>query len=225
MSSLDEFCDALVESELLQSPPNGRHWTEAEDDLLRKYHGYLTDARIAEILGRSETGVVIRWKRELHMPPPTSDPAYITALRIARALGIDAHNTAMWVDRGILPGEYIPRRDNHLRRRVLRTDFIAWLQDPQNWVWFNPNKVKDETLRQVIREAQEKWGDEWWTTRQVADHHGVHTNDVLRYIKHGKIAARQVVNIGGRDRGTWAFWFVLRSEATRKDLVFIRRYK
>jgi hypothetical protein len=224
--SLDDFCEALVTSEREQVTGNERRWTEEEEALLARLHGHVSDATIAEMLGRSEVGVIIHWKREMHLSPPTTDPDYITALRIALALGTDVHKTASWIDRGIMPGEYIPRRDNHLHRRVLRTDFIAWLQDPQNWVWFDFEKVKDAELRQLISEAREKWGDEWWKTPQVARYHGVHVHDVKRYIKLGRIKARRVDNIGGRDRATWAYWFVLKSEATRKDLVFVvRRYK
>ena len=223
MYSLDEFCDAVVESAMMDVPAGRRPWSDEEDKILRRLNGHLLDEQIGEILGRSAVAVHLHSERDLHLPRPTVDPQYITALRIAKALGTDVHKTASWIDRGILPGEYIPRRDNHLHRRVLRTDFIAWLTDPENWVWFDLKKVKDQALQELLRTAQEKWGDEWWTTRQVADHHGVTINDVQRYIvKLGRIKARHVVNIGGRDRGTWAYWFVLRSEATRPDLHFVR---
>jgi hypothetical protein len=219
-ASLDKFCVAVVESEFKTARPGQRRWTEVEDELLRRLHGHVTDAEIGEILGRSETGVMIHWKRDLHLPAPTTDPAYITARRIADALGADNHKSPMWIDRGIMPGEYLPRRDNQLHRRVLWTDFIGWLQDPQNWVWFDIDKVKDEGFREIIKQAKEKWEDEWWTTPKVAEYHHVTPKDVLRYIMLGKIKARHVVNIGGRNRGRWAYWFVLRSEATREDLVF-----
>jgi hypothetical protein len=223
VSSLDEFCDALVESAMLDIPSGRRTWTEAEDALLRRLNGHLLDEEIGELLGRTAVAVHLHCERDLRLPRPTTDPAYITAYRIATALGTDVHKTAAWIDRGLLPGEYIPRRDNHLHRRVLRTDFLAWLTNPENWVWFEPSKVRDEGLRELLRQAQEKWGDEWWTTRQVADHHGVGVGDVTRYIKQGKIMARHVANIGGRDRATWAYWFVLKSEATRPDLVFVKK--
>jgi hypothetical protein len=77
-------------------------------------------------------------------------------------------------------------------------------------------------LRRLLELKQERWGDEWWTTRQVADYHGVDVKDVTRYIKLGRIKGVQARNLGGRDNGYWAFWFVLRSEATRPDLVFQR---
>jgi hypothetical protein len=221
MSSLDDFCDALVESAVQDIPAGRRAWSEEEDAVLRRLNGRMLDEEIGEILGRSGIAVHLRSERELHLPRPTVDPEYITAYRIAKALGTDVHKTSAWIDRGILLGEYMPRRDNKLHRRVRRTDLIEWLTDHENWVWFDTSKVKDEALRELIRQAQEKWGDEWWTTRQVADHHHVDVNDVTRYIKHGKIQARHVVNIGGRDRGTWAYWFVLKSEATREDLVFV----
>jgi len=217
---LNEFCTAVVESEFKIASLCQKRWTEEEDELLRRLHGHLTDKEIGEILGRNENGVIIHWKRELHLPAPTTDPAYITGRRIADALGADNHKPPMWIDRGILPGEYLPRKDNQLHRRVLWHDFIEWLQNPQNWVWFNIEKVKDDGLREIITQAKEKWGDEWWTTKKVAEYHHVSPKDVLRYIMAGRIKARHVVNIGARSCCRWAFWFVLRSEATRKDLVF-----
>jgi len=38
---------------------------------------------------------------------------------------------------------------------------------------------------------RERWGDEWWTTNQVAAHYGVHISDVLRLIKRGEIRGVQ----------------------------------
>jgi len=224
-ASLDEFCEAIVESEFMETRPCRRRWTEEEKAILRRWHGHITDEEIGEILGRSEIGVMMYWKRELHLPAPMTDPAYISGRKIAELLGADSHQSPMWIDRGIMPGEYLPRRDNRLHRRVLWSDFIEWIKNPENWVWFHIEKVKDEGLREIIREAQKEWADEWWTTRQVADFHHVTPKDVLRYIGLGRIKARHVVNISGRDRGRWAYWFVLRSEATRKELVFIHNRK
>src|SRR4030042_63260 len=224
-SDLEKFCEAVVESEFIIAKPSQRRWTEAEDKLLRRLHGHITDSEIGEILGRSKIAVELRWKRDLHLPAPMTDPAYISARKIADALGADNHKSPMWIDLGIMPGEYLPRMDNQLHRRVLIHDFIEWLQDPQNWVWFNIDKVKDEGLRKIIQVAKEKWGDEWWKTTQVAEYHHVTSKDVLRYIKLGRIKARHVRNITGRNRGTWAYGFVLRSEATKKDLIFKHNQK
>jgi len=215
---ITDFIEIAVQS---QAEDDVRHWTEEDDRLLRGLHGFLTDEQIGEILGRSKCAVTNRWKRDLHLPPPTSDPSYITTRRIAEALGVDNHIPPRWVDRGIMPGEYIPRHDDQLHRRVKLDIFLDWLIDPQNWIWFDIHKVINPDLKELLIQKAKEWGDEWWTTNQVAAYHHVINKDVLRYIKAGRIKAIQAHNRSCRNKDYWAFWFILRSEATRPDLKFI----
>ena len=219
---VDNFIDIIVQ---IQAKEYICHWTEEEDDILRSLHGHLHDREIGEILGRSRVAVTLRWKRDLHLPAPTKDPNYITTRKLAEALGLDNHVTPSWVDRGILPGEYIPRSGNGLWRRVRLDILISWLTDPMNWIWFNIHKIKNADLKKLINQVQEKWGDEWWTTNQVAAYHNVNNKDVMRYIKSGRIKAIQAHNCSGRNKDTWANWFILRSEATRSDLKFKHRVR
>ena len=217
---VDNFIDTIVQ---FQAEDNRRGWTDEEDDILRSLHGHLHDQQIGEILGRSQIAVTLRWKRDLHLSPPSRDPYYISTRKLAVALGLDNHITPSWVDRGILPGEYIPRSGNGLWRRVRLDILISWITDPMNWIWFNVNKVKDPDLKKLIKQVQKEWGDEWWSTNQVAAYHEVNNKDVLRYIISGRIKAIQAHNRSGRNKDTWANWFVLRSEATRSDLIFKKR--
>ncbi len=214
---INEFIDLAVN---IQSEEYVRLWTEAEDNILRRLHGYITDRQIAEILKRSELAVRLRWKRNLHLPPPSRDPDYITTYKIAKILGVDNHVTPSWVDRGIMPGEYIPRNGDTLWRRVRLDIFLNWVMEPMNWIWFNIHKVKNSELRIVLEQMEKKWGDEWWNTNQVADFHHVDNKDVLRFIKTGRIIAIQAHNRSGRNQDRWANWFILKSEATRPDLKF-----
>ena len=216
-----EFTDLAVQIATEDVGCN-RMWTSQEEDLLRSYHGHLTDEQIGELLGRTRVAVEIHWKRELHLPAPTTDPDYITTRRIALLLGLDNHITPSWVDRGILPGEYIPRHDDQLHRRVLRTVFFKWLFEPEHWIWFDIHRVPDPELRELLEQAERDWGDEWWTTNQVAEYHHVNNKDVLRYINAGRIQAIQAHNRSGRNQDHWANWYILRSEATRPEIVFYR---
>lgn len=219
----DEFIDMVVQ---IQSEDHVRSWTQDEDDLLRSLHGHMTDREIGEILGRSKIAVELRWKRDLHLPSPSRDPDYLSARRLAEELGLDNHITPYWVDRGIIQGEYIPMHDtNRLWRRVRIDVFLDWLADPMNWIWLNVHKVKNLDLKKLIDKTQEEWGDEWWSTNQVAEFHKVHNKDVLRYIKLGRIKAIQAHNRSGRNKDSWANWFILRSEATRPDLKFVHNKK
>jgi len=221
--NIDEFTDLIVDIEVKNT--STRCWTEGEENLLRQLHGHISEDEIAEILGRSVNAVHIHAERELHLPAPTSDPEYISARKMAGLLGLDNHITPAWIDRGLMPGEYIPRRDNQLHRRIKISIFINWILNPENWIWFDIHRVSDPYLKEILEQAEQKWGDEWWTTNQVAEYHHVNNKDVLRLIKQGKIKAIQAHNRSGRNFDHWANWFILRSEATKEGLVFKHRKK
>ncbi len=217
--------DALIDSVLMRSAllsPSlaARPWTADEDDFLRGQLGWLTDVEIGIALGRSETAVHLRWDRELGLPGPSKAPDVVTAHQAARMLGVDGHATCGWVDAGLLPGRLMAggRKIRLIERETLR----RWAANPQHWIYFDPQAVRDPGLRRLLALRQARWGNAWWTTRQVANHHGVDPEDVLRYIQTGRLRAVQPeYSIGGRDLGNgWAYWFVLRSDATNPELVF-----
>ena len=184
----------------------------------------MTDAEMGKALGRSETAVHLRWTR-MGLPGPSKNPNVITAQKAAILLGIDSHKICHWVDMGIIRGRLMA---GHRKIRLIRReDFRRWVLNPENWIYFDPNKISDKSLRRLALLRKKRWGDEWWTTRQVAEYHGVETSDVKRYIQLGRIRARQTtVSLGGRHVDmSWASWFVLKSEAIRPDLVFIKKGK
>jgi hypothetical protein len=198
-------------------------WTDREDEFLRENLGFVTEAEIGRALGRTETAVHIHAERELHLSRPSKDPRYITTQKIGEALGVDPHKAISWFERGFFAGEKIPTERRRAQiRRVLKADFIEWALDWRNWIWFDPKNVPQPNLRRLLEIKIVEWGDEWWTTRQAADLHGVGVKDVTRFIKAGKIEAVQAPNLGGRDQAGWAFWFVRKSEATRADLHFVK---
>lgn len=85
-----------------------------------------------------------------------------------------------------------------------------------NWVYFirsvrRPERIRDERLRRLLVKRKVTWGDEWWTTGEAAEFHGVESTDVQRYIVAGRLPAVKYQN-----------WMVLRSEATRPGLRFFR---
>jgi hypothetical protein len=201
-------------------------WTEQEDNFLRQYHGILSEGEIARRLGRSTNGVHIRSERHLRLPRPSKDRRYLTLNQVARILGVDNHKTTGWHLRGLLPAETIPFDSDRLIRRVSRGVFFRWALNPLNWIWFDPERVADPALHKLLARKRQLWGDEWWSTNQVAEYHGVDNKDVLRYIKLGRITAVRAHNRSSRHgQAGWANWFVLRSEATRPGLRFIKRGK
>ena len=202
-----------------------RQWTPGEDAFLKNNLGKMTDAQIGQAMGRSPIGVHLRWSRDLQLPSPSKAPDVLTAHQVAKMLGIDGHKIAHWVDKGFIPGRIMAGGRNI--RLIDRKVFTAWVLDHDHWMYFDIDKVQDKELKKSLAKESKLWGDEWWETPRVAKYHGVETGDVKRYIKAGRIKATQIkYSYGGRDPLLrWKLWFVLKSEATRKDLHFVRRKK
>jgi hypothetical protein len=202
-----------------------RQWSSEEDQFLRDHHATMTDEELGQQLGRSANAVHLRWERDLHMPNRSKDPSVLTGRRAAAMLGIDEHKIAHWIDVGLIPGRLMPgkRIKFHTIHLVDRTAFRRWVLNPMNWVYFNPGRVRDPELKRMLKLRAARWGDEWWTGRQVADYHGVDPKDIERYIKKRKLirSFHLPVSLGGRhpERG-WSNHFVLKSEAI--GVTFLR---
>lgn len=190
-------------------------WTPGEDAFVATNLGWMTDAEMGKALGRSKISVHLRWDRDLGLPGPSKSPNVITAHRAAKMLGIDAHKTAGWVDMGLIPGRLMAGGRNI--RLIDRQAFRRWVLNPMNWPYFKPDSVRDPELKRMLAKRAARWGDEWWSTRQVADYHGVITSDVKRYIVMGRIPSfRLPVSLSGRhfDR-SWSNHYVLKSMAVQ----------
>lgn len=199
-----------------------RRWTEEEDRILEEHLGIWTEEQIGQALGRSATAVKIRWKREMHLPAPSKHPAVLTARNVAKLLGVDEHKASHWVDEGILPGTVMA--GGRYIRLVLKVDLIKWALNPKNWIWFDVRAVPDIRLRRLMEKRAERWGDEWWTTRQIEEYYGVDVEDVRRQIKLGKLRGVQAKSRGGRHKNpAWANWFILKSEATKGGFNIMKR--
>jgi hypothetical protein len=144
--------------------------------------------------------------------PERRAPGYISCNKIAKILGVDSHKPPTWVDLGILKGEPIPYDYGTLKRRVKIEDFKRWLIKPTSWVYFDVKRIRIKSFRRLVELAQQRWGDEWWTTRQAADYLGTTTNLVLQQIKRGRINGFQAIGLDRIRNPRWAFWFVRRSE-------------
>lgn len=211
----------IASMSLAEMGPHGRptvsttnRWSAADVAFLRENAGRKGDEELAERLGRSATAVRVR-RRRLGLPGPSVHPDYITAQGIAKALGIDVHAVCVWIERGVLAAELSPLSDRKIWR-VGRPAFYAWALRPDNWIYFyrsvrDTTRIRDTRLRRMIVLRAERWGDEWWTTGEVAEYHGVDSNDVVRHIKSGRLPAAR-----------WSNWMVLRSEATRPGLRFYK---
>jgi hypothetical protein len=212
-------------------------WSDEEKAFLRANLGRLSEEEIAQRLGRTVVAVHLHWKRELRLCAPSKRPDELTANQIANGLGLDEHKITGWVDGGLLRGRRLPGRD--ITRVVLRVTLLRWLVNPEHWMLFRAEAVGvgckfkrgasnyDQAFwahaRRLLDRARERWDDEWWTSRQVADYRGVDPRDVARRIALGQFPAVQVRNYGGRHPNPyWAYWFVRRSVATDPALVWLK---
>lgn len=216
--AIDALLDLVtLEMRAEDAGKNMARWTQEEDEFIRENYAQLSEEEMGEILGRSPTAVHLRRERELQLPGPMKDPAYYTTQKISEMLGCDSHGPVSWVDRGLLPGEYINFSNGRVVRRVAKTTFLKWLADPEHWIYFKFDKVVHPDIRRYLEARQREWGDEWWNNRQAADYHQAHPKDILRCIKLGRLpGAIQAIDPAGRNpNGRWNFWYVRRSEVER----------
>lgn len=198
-------------------------WTPAEDAFLAGNLGFMTEAEIGRALGRSVQAVHIRWSRELDLGAPSKDPNYISANRAADVLGVDAHKLTGWVDMGLIPARIMAGSVGY--RLIDRQAFRRWVLNPMNWPYFDPARVRDPELKRMLKKRAKRWGDEWWSTRQVADYHGVTVQDVKRYIAMGRVESyRLPYSLSGRHRDrAWSNHFILKSLAIKMKFNRDRR--
>ena len=181
--------------------------------------GYLSEEDIALALGRTVMAVHLRWRRDLRLPAPSRAPGWLTATQAALLLGLDGHKVTHWCDVGLIPSRRMPG-DRQVRLiRIVTLE--RWVISTANWIYFDWRKIPDARLRRLCELRQQRWGDEWWTTGQAADYHGVSGKDVLRLILRGEIPAVQAkVSRGGRHHErNWSNWYVLKSDAVKAQFV------
>lgn len=188
-------------------------WTPEELDYLVSMSDKMTSGEIAVELGRTETAVSVKRKR-LHLPEmSTARTEYYTANYISELMGLDAHKICWWIDHGLLEGRLQP--GDRKIRLVKRIRFICWVTNPENWIYFNPRRMADPDLARLMNKRADRWGDEWWPSRWVADYHHVDTKYVMTHIKRGLLPGVQVkMSLGGRHEDpAWLNWFVKKSDA------------
>lgn len=221
---IDRVLDGLANRVMLERPRvKPLDWTPDELAFLRKHHADMLDFEIAEALGRTENAVKIYRTRQCLPAASRAKTDWVTSNEAAAMLGVWIHAMTWWCDHGLI--RFTLGGPNRQIRLIRQRDLTAWVVNPLNWVYFDWHKITDPHLHRLCELRAARWGDEWWTTRQVADYHGVDVKDVTRLITlTGRIKAYcPPVSRGGRHaERRWAYWFVLRSEATRPDLVFYR---
>lgn len=178
-------------------------WTQAEDQFLRQNLGILSESDIAARLNRSRNAVHLRWERDLNLPCPSKTPGYVTARQASDMLGVDVHAVCKWIRDGLLPAQIIPY--GRRIRRIAIPDLRRFAATPRNWIYFKPDHVPDPDLRRLVDKARRRWGDEWLSTGQVADMHGLAASGpIVNRVHAGTLPAQRLFNNN---------WFVRRSHA------------
>lgn len=200
-----------------QRAGKARRWTPEEEDYLLRNLGYQTDEEMGAALGRTAVAVHIHWDRDMNLGGPSSakNTAFLTGRRAAQLTGLDQHKITHWCDVGLIQHRIMAGdRRIHLISRLSFTRFIV---NPDNWIYFDWQKLTDAHLRRLCELRAARWGDEWWTTRQVADYHGVRTEDVSRLVKRGEIKGVHLpASRSGRHKQlSWANWYVKKSDALK----------
>lgn len=205
---------------LAEVKTRARIWTEQEDQFLRENHGRLSEAGIARQLGRTPIAVHIHKERELKLFSMSKAPEILTAEQIAIGLGCDGKSVHRLIDRGIMPGRRLP--SVRMIRVVGRIALMKWLINPDNWIYFKPDRVGAlrrrgkrgygaaydfafwEEARRLVAKARRGRKDQWLTPGQVTRR--------LRI----KVSGTRYVNVAIR-KGTlkatrWGNWWIRRSD-------------
>lgn len=189
-----------------------RRWGVEEDEFLLANLGELSEADIAERLGRSRNAVHLRWSRDMGLDAPSARDGFYTAHRVSKLIGCDVHAVCKWLDAGWLRGRLLP-----FDRRtwiVVERDLKRFLIRPASWVLFHPERIADESKRRLVALAQERWGDEWLSCGQAAKMAGVGYADVNRLIRRGKIPGCV----------KWGNWYIPKSSLVKVDFAKGRGY-
>ncbi len=184
---------------------NVRHkplkWTKKEEDFLKASQGILSEAAIAETLGR--TGLAIRnhWYRELKLPAPSKSPAYVTGEQISTGLGLDTHSVTKLLTRGHIEFMALPFEKRTIRA-VHKTTVLRWITNPLNWAYFKADRVGLKPpkrnvhsydvdfwsyARKLVLKRKARWNDEWLEIGKAAKQLGIGRRLLNRAIHEGRI--------------------------------------
>lgn len=193
-----------------ENPGKGKAaaWTPEEEQFVRDHFRHMSDEEMGQALGRTAIAVKLCRKRHLtSLPPRSHDTALPTAKEVARLLGIGcSKSVTRLIQEGLLPGRTLP-----LNRHIWGVPWPALVRfavNPENWIYFKPEHVKDPYLKRLIQMRRARWPDEWWRIGQVAAYYGVSVVAVNKCIHDGRLPATR-----------WGNWWIKRSDATTLKIL------
>lgn len=186
-------------------------WSEKDLAQVEELLQYCSPKVVGQMLGRSEDAIKIMRQRQ-HIKASSKSEGWLTANRVMQLLGMpDSRPVIGWVKKGLVLGHRIAGDDTWL---VYEISLRRWIVSPRSWVYFDTSRIQDLHLARLVELAQERWGDEWLTTRQVADLKGTTTRQVGQSIFRGEIPAIQIIGKDGRhENAAWSLWAIKRSDA------------
>ena len=186
-------------------------WSEMGLAQVKELLPYCSPRIVGQRLGRSEGAIKIIRQRQ-HLKASSKSEGWLTANRVMQLLGMpDARPVFGWIKKGLVLGHRIAGSDTWLVNEI---SLRRWIVAPRSWVYFDTSRIQHQHLARLVELSQQRWGDEWLTTRQVADLKGTTTRQVAQSIVRGAIPAVHIVDKDGRhENAAWSFWAVKRSDA------------
>lgn len=186
-------------------------WSEKDINRVRELLPFYSPKMVGKMLGRSEDAIKIIRQRQ-HIKASSKSEGWLSANRVRLLLGMpDARPVIGWVKKGLVLGHQVVGDDTWMVHEI---SLRRWIVSPISWLYFDTEHIQDPHLARLVELAQQKWGDEWLMTRQVADLKGTTTRQVGQTIFRRMLPAVHIVGKDGRhENGKWAFWGVKRSDA------------
>lgn len=226
-TDIQSVIGALLRQAVIAAPsPKAPSWSADEIAFLHKNAGILDDREIGAALGRTPNAIKIFRVRAKLKACSQAGKVWITANKASRLLAIDSHKITHWCRAGLIPAKFRVHAPSGREYMLIKYELLKrWCVNPRNWVYFDWADIRDQHIRRLCELRSERWGDEWWDTNKVAEYHDADVSDVKRLIVRGEIQSyRPEHSLGGRHFGdAWRAHFILKSEATRPDLIFRKR--
>jgi excisionase family DNA binding protein len=130
-------------------------WTSADDmRLVGLREDNLPVTEIAALIGRSRQAVIQRWWRLTKQRRTVKDP-YLSALEVARRMGVDENSVTRWLRKGVMEGqESAWPRGGQTAWRVLPSAVHAFIADERTWGLWWPNRLRDRDLLALARDVR-----------------------------------------------------------------------
>ena len=150
-------------------------WSEKDLAQVKELLPYCSPKIVGQRLGRSEDAIKIVRQRQ-HIKASSKSEGWLTANRVMRLLGMpDARPVIGWIKKGLVLGHRIAGDDTWMVHEI---SLRRWIVSPRSWVYFDTTRIQYPHLARLVELAQKRWGDEWLTTRQVADLKGTTTRQI-----------------------------------------------